>query len=81
MLFCYCVAVSRQLCPDKACGWVYYNNPVPVVAAVVEKLMPDGSSCVILVRGVGWPKEWFGVVTGFLEKGETTRNAVLREVV
>ena len=25
--------VQRQRCPDKACGFVHWNNPVPVVAA------------------------------------------------
>lgn len=54
---------------------MYWNNPVPVVAAIVEK---DGD--VILVRSKGWPEKWFGIVTGFLEKRETPEDAVLREI-
>jgi NADH pyrophosphatase NudC (nudix superfamily) len=67
----------RSTCSE--CGWIWYNNPVPVVAAVVEQPTGD-SSQVILVRAVGWPAGFFGLVTGFLERGEAARDAVLREV-
>src|SRR5687768_7570639 len=56
----------RRACPDEACGYVHYENPTPVVAAIVEL---EGR--VILVRNKGWPESWFGLVTGFLELGET----------
>lgn len=65
----------RQVCTNKSCGWVYWNNPVPVVAAVVER-----NDHVVLVRNVGWPESWFGLVTGFLEKAEDPGTGVLREV-
>ena len=64
---------ARLMCP--ACGFVYWRNPVPVVAAVVER---DG--CVILVHSIGRPPTWFGLVAGFLEQGEHPEAAVLREV-
>ena len=35
---------------------------------------------VILARNQGWPEKMFGLITGFLEKGETPDAAVLREV-
>jgi NADH pyrophosphatase NudC (nudix superfamily) len=54
---------------------VFWDNPTPVVAAIVEL---DG--CVLLVRNRSWPEKMFGLVTGFLEKGETPDDAVLREV-
>jgi ADP-ribose pyrophosphatase YjhB (NUDIX family) len=45
------------------------------VAALLEH---DGD--IILVRNKGWPDGWFGLVTGFLERGETPEEGVLREV-
>jgi NADH pyrophosphatase NudC (nudix superfamily) len=64
---------SRLKCP--ACDFVHWNNPIPVVAAIVEH---EGK--VILTRSKGWPEKWLGVVAGFLEKGETPETGVLREV-
>lgn len=66
---------DRPACPDNRCGFVHWNNPTPVVAAIVEH-----ADHVILVRNVGWPEHWFGLVTGFLEQGEMPEEAVLREV-
>lgn len=64
---------ERLACP--ACGWVHWNNPTPVVAAVIEY---DG--CVLLARNVAWPAGRFALVTGFLERDEAPDQAVLREV-
>ncbi len=66
---------ERPACPDARCGFVHWNNPVPVVAAIVEH-----DDHVALVRNVGWPEHWYGLVTGFLESGEMPEEAVLREV-
>lgn len=67
---------QRRACPDRdGCGFVQYENPTPVVAAIVER---NGS--VILVQNKGWPSSWFGLVTGFLEKGEEPKSAMLREI-
>lgn len=86
----FCVACGRPLaehreplepekvrlrCSEATCGWTFYDNPVPVVAALVEH---EGE--VVLVRNQGWPESWFGLVTGFLERGETPADAVLREL-
>jgi ADP-ribose pyrophosphatase YjhB (NUDIX family) len=65
----------RQACPDADCGYVFYDNPLPVVAALVEH---EGQ--VLLVRNHGWPEKWFGLVAGFLERGETPCEGVLREL-
>ncbi len=62
-------------CANDACGWIFYGNPTPVVAALVEH---DGE--VLLVRQHGWPTGWYGLVTGFLEGGETPEAGVLREL-
>lgn len=68
---------SRQRihCPSEGCGYVFWDNPTPVVAAIVE-LGGD----VVLVRNRLWPEKMFGLVTGFLERGETPEDGVLREV-
>jgi len=66
---------DRLACPSDGCGFVHWDNPLPVVAAIVEH---DG--CVVLARNHGWPEKMYGLVTGFLEKGETPEAGVLREV-
>ncbi len=65
--------LPRPACP--LCDYVFYDNPAPVVAALVEH---EGD--VILARNKGWPEKWFGLVTGFLERGETAQQGVLREL-
>ncbi|MCS6945478.1 MAG: NUDIX domain-containing protein [Sutterellaceae bacterium] len=64
---------DRSACPG--CGWVHWDNPVPVVAAVV-----DYQGRVLLARNAAWPPKIFGLVTGFLERGEAPAAAVAREV-
>jgi len=64
---------ERPHCP--ACGWVHWDNPTPVVAAVIEY---EGK--VLLARNVGWPEKMFALVAGFLERDETPQQAVAREV-
>jgi NADH pyrophosphatase NudC (nudix superfamily) len=58
-----------------ACGFVFWDNPTPVVAAIVEY---EGQ--VLLARNAKWPPDWFALITGFLERGETPEECVLREV-
>jgi NAD+ diphosphatase len=65
----------RQVCSAEACDYVFWNNPTPVVAAIVEI---DGA--VVLTRNKGWPAHWHGIVAGFLEAGETPEAGVLREI-
>ncbi len=65
----------REACQAESCPFVLWDNPTPVVAGIVEH---EGD--VILVRNVGWPEKMFGLVSGFLEKGETPDEAIAREV-
>ncbi len=65
----------RRACADDACGFVHWDNPAPVVAALVEV-----GGRVLLARNRSWPEGQFGLVTGFLERGETPEVAVVREV-
>ena len=64
----------RQVC-TAGCGHVEWNNPLPVVAALVER---DGR--IVLARNHAWAEGVFGLVTGFLEAGESPEQAVAREV-
>ena len=67
---------ERSVCSDNACGYIVWNNPIPVVLAIVE--VPEG---VILAHNRYWPPEKFSVITGFLESGETPEEGVKREVM
>lgn len=69
---------ERQACPDLACGWVHWDNPLPVVAALIQCLDRDGA--VLLARNHAWEAGKFGLVTGFLERDEAPEAAVAREV-
>ncbi|GMU59939.1 MAG: hypothetical protein AMXMBFR34_17020 [Myxococcaceae bacterium] len=66
---------GRPACVKAGCGFVHWGNPTPVVAAIAEH-----QGQVLLARGRGWPDKMFGLVTGFLEAGETPEAGVLREV-
>ncbi|MDN5871220.1 MAG: NUDIX domain-containing protein [Nitrococcus sp.] len=67
---------SRLACAAAQCGFVFWDNPVPVVAAIVEL---EGR--IVLVRNAWWPEGKFGLLAGFLEPDETAEQGVLREVV
>ncbi|HKU14000.1 MAG TPA: NUDIX domain-containing protein [Steroidobacteraceae bacterium] len=64
----------RRAC-SAGCGFVHYDNPTPVVAAIVEH---EGS--VVLARNRAWPRTFYGLITGFLERNETPERCVVREV-
>lgn len=66
--------VSRLRCP--ACGWTHWNNPTPVLAAIVEL---DGK--LLLARNAAWPEKVFGLITGFMEAGESPEAGIAREVL
>jgi NAD+ diphosphatase len=67
---------ERRVCPAPDCGFVFWNNPIPIVASIVER--EDG---VVLVRSRGAPATWFGLVAGFLEPGERPLEGACREVL
>jgi len=66
---------ERHRCTAEECDFIHYDNPTPVVAAIVQY-----GDDVTLARNVGWPEDWFGLVTGFLEKGETPEAGMKREL-
>ena len=61
-----------------ACGFTHWNNPTPVLAAVVECTDRDGR--LLLARNVAWPGRQFALITGFMEAGETPEAGVAREI-
>ena len=65
---------ERKACGAE-CGYVQWDNPVPVVAGIVVY-----RERVIIARNSGWPEKMFGLITGFLEKGETPEDGICREV-
>jgi NAD+ diphosphatase len=67
---------TRLRCP--ACGFTHWNNPTPVLAAVVECTDRDGQ--LLLARNAAWPGRRFALITGFMEAGETPEAGIAREV-
>jgi len=67
---------ERLRCP--ACGWTHWNNPVPVLAAVIE--CADRAGQLLLARNAAWPGRLFALITGFMEAGETPEGGIAREV-
>ncbi|MET3514503.1 NADH pyrophosphatase NudC (nudix superfamily) [Pseudacidovorax sp. 1753] len=64
---------ARLRCP--ACGHTHWNNPTPVLAAIVEY-----NGQVLLARNAAWPPKMFALITGFMEAGETPIEGIAREV-
>jgi NAD+ diphosphatase len=64
---------ARLRCP--ACGHTHWNNPTPVLAAIVEY-----RGQVLLARNAAWQHKMYALITGFMEAGETPQEGVSREV-
>ena len=58
-----------------ACGFTHWNNPTPVLAAVIEY-----RGQVLLARNAAWPGRMFALITGFMEAGETPEGGIAREI-
>ncbi len=58
-----------------ACGYTHWNNPVPVLAAVIEY---DGK--ILLARNAAWSGKMYALITGFMEAGETPQGGIEREI-
>jgi NADH pyrophosphatase NudC (nudix superfamily) len=64
---------QRLRCP--ACQWTHWNNPTPVLAAVIEY---EGR--VLLARNAAWSGRRFALITGFMEAGESPQQGIAREI-
>ena len=92
MSFRYCPGCAHELAPIEqledggpktrlrcaACGFTHWNNPTPVLAAVVQCSDRDGQ--LLLARNAAWPGRRFALITGFMEAGETPEAGIAREV-
>ncbi len=67
--------VERYLCEQPECGFVNWDNPVPVVAAIVKY-----NDKILLAQNAIWPEGRYSFITGYLERNERPEQAVLREV-
>ena len=65
--------VQRLRCP--ACDWTHWNNPTPVLAAIVEY-----KGQLLLARNAAWPGKLFALITGFMEAGDSPEGGIAREV-
>lgn len=66
-------AKERLRCP--ACGWTHWNNPTPVLAAVIQY-----QDKVLLARNAAWTHKMYALITGFMEAGETPEEGIRREI-
>lgn len=66
---------DKQRLSCAACAWTHWNNPTPVLAAIIEY-----RGQVLLARNAAWQHRMFALITGFMEAGETPRDGIVREV-
>ena len=66
---------DKQRLRCAACGWTHWNNPTPVLAAVVEY-----GGRVLLARNAAWAGKMYALITGFMEAGETPEAGIAREI-
>jgi NADH pyrophosphatase NudC (nudix superfamily) len=64
---------ERLRCPT--CGYTHWNNPTPVLAAVIEY-----QGQILLARNAAWPEKTYALITGFMEAGETPQEGITREI-
>ncbi len=59
----------------QACDYTHWNNPTPVLAAVIEY-----RGQVLLARNAAWSGKMYALITGFMEAGETPQGGIEREI-
>ena len=67
--------VERNFCDQPHCDFVNWNNPVPVVAAIVRY-----DDKILLAQNASWPDGRYSFITGYLEECEQPEVAVIREI-
>jgi NAD+ diphosphatase len=58
-----------------ACDYTHWNNPTPVLAAVIEY-----QGQILLARNAAWAGKMYALITGFMEAGETPQDGITREI-
>lgn len=69
---------TRMACGKPACGFVHWDNPVPVVAALIECTNGDGQ--ILLARNAEGKQRFFALITGILERAESPEAAIRRVI-
>ncbi|MDF2462980.1 MAG: hypothetical protein K0Q43_1215 [Ramlibacter sp.] len=64
---------QRLRCP--ACQWTHWNNPTPVLAAIVQY-----QDKILLARNAAWTHKMYALITGFMEAGESPQDGIKREI-
>ena len=65
---------ERARCAD--CGWIWWDHARPVVLVLAVSL----TGRVVLTRDARFPPARWGLVAGYIERGETAEEAALREL-
>lgn len=65
---------ERARCAD--CGWIWWDHARPVV--LVLAVSPNGR--VVLTRDARFPPDRWGLIAGYIERGESAEEAALREL-
>jgi NAD+ diphosphatase len=58
-----------------ACDFTHWNNPTPVLAAVIQY-----QDQILLARNAAWAGKMYALITGFMESGETPQEGIAREI-
>src|SRR3954463_11172449 len=59
----------------RGCNWTHWNNPTPVLAAVIQY-----QDKILLARNAAWQGKMYALITGFMEAGETPQAGIAREI-
>ena len=86
-----CGATVELRCPDDdnrlrhiciACGAIHYQNPKMVIGSIPEWEDPEGKNKILLCRRAIEPRHGLWTLPGgFMENGETTAEAAIRETL
>jgi NAD+ diphosphatase len=66
---------EKQRLSCLGCDYTHWNNPTPVLAAVIEY-----QGQILLARNAAWEGKMYALITGFMEAGETPQEGVAREI-
>ena len=66
---------ERERLRCTACDFTHWNNPTPVLAAVIEY-----RGQILLARNAAWSGKMYALITGFMEAGETPEEGIAREI-
>lgn len=66
---------EKQRLRCTACDWTHWNNPTPVLAAIVQY-----QDKILLARNAAWTSKMYALITGFMEAGETPQEGITREI-